>query len=453
MDQNSMSSTRKTETPGFAKSASIKLVIIGAIALILLIPQSFTLNLIEERQLRLAEAEEDIRGKWSREQTLVGPYLSLPYFELKEVNVNGEKKIIKEQKVKYILPEELNLVGNMDSQLLHRGIFDVVVYTNTLLFDAKFDSLELSKLNLQPENILWNQASLQVGISDLRGISGSPSFKVNEQSLTMEPFSEQNGESRGLLSKMELDSANIGFRFSGEMILKGRKDFAVVPVGKSTNLSLSGNWPSPSFQGEFLPEFREINKDGFQSNWQVLHFNRPFGQTFDNYLPDLNQSAFGLSLVNPVDQYQQSTRTSKYAILIITLSFLALYLMELFTKSTIHPIQYTLIGFALVLYYTLLIALSEHLGFSSAYWIASFATVTLLGLYSRSLFSSWKETGIFSGILSIFYIFIFIIVKQQDFALLIGSIGLFISLAVTMFISRKINFSSSENQNLQPAQP
>lgn len=445
MDQNSKIPTPKPANLGFAKSASIKLLIIAAIALVLLIPQSFTLDLIEERQGRLAEAEEDIRGKWSREQTIMGPYLKLPYFELKEIITNGEKKLIKEHKTKYILPEQLNLSGNIEAQLLHRGIFDVVVYTNALAFDAKFDSLELGKLNLETENILWDQASLMIGISDLRGISGSPNFKVNDEILVMEPFSERNGEDKGLLSKISLNSSNSGFEFSGEMILKGSKDFSIIPLGKTTNLFMTGNWPSPSFQGEFLPESRKITEAGFESNWSILHFNRPFGQEFEGYFPDLSHSAFGLSLVNPVDQYQQSTRTSKYAILIITLSFLALYLMELFTKSQIHPIQYTLIGFALILYYTLLIALSEHLGFSVAYGIASCATVSLLGLYSRSIFSNWKEAGIFSSVLSVFYLFIFIIVKQQDFALLIGSIGLFISLAATMFISRKINFSAQEN--------
>jgi inner membrane protein len=452
MDQHSKTPSLNPANLGFAKSASIKLLIIGAIALVLLIPQSFTLDLIEERQARLSEAEEDIRGKWSREQTLMGPYLKLPYFELKEIITNGEKKLIKDHKSKYILPEKLNLSGSIDAQLLHRGIFDAVVYTNMLSFDAKFDSLDLQKMNLQPENILWDQASLMIGISDLRGISGSPNFKVNGETLVMEPFSEQNGENRGLLSKISMNPNNLAFGFSGEMFLKGSKDFSIVPVGKTTNLSLSGNWPSPSFQGGFLPEIRRITEAGFESNWNILHFNRPFGQEFEGYMPDLTHSSFGLSLVNPVDQYQQSTRTSKYAILIITLSFLALYLMELFTKSQIHPIQYTLIGFALILYYTLLIAFSEHLGFSNAYWIASCATVILLGLYSRTIFSNWKETGIFSTVLSIFYLFIFIIIKQQDFALLIGSIGLFISLAVTMFISRKINFSQQENSSPMLAQ-
>jgi inner membrane protein len=447
MDQHSNTPLQRPKSFDFAKSASIKLLIIGLIALALLIPQSFTLDLIQERQQRLSEAEEDIRGKWSREQTLLGPYLSLPYFELKEVISNGEKKLVKEHKTKYILPEKLYMIGDIDAQLLHRGIFDVVVYTNTLSIEAKFDALELEKMNIQTENILWNQASLLVGISDLRGISGSPNFTVNGNNLVMEPFSESNGGKKGLMAKINLDSNNSSLSFTGQMIMKGSKDFTIIPVGKTTTLQLTGDWPSPSFQGEFLPENRQVTEDGFESNWNILHFNRPFGQEFDGYIPDLNQSAFGLSLVNPVDQYQQSTRTSKYAILIITLSFLALYLMELLTKSQIHPIQYTLIGFALVLYYTLLIALSEHLGFSNAYWIASLATIILLGLYSHSIFSKRKETAIFSAILSIFYIFIFIIIKQQDYALLIGSIGLFIALAITMFISRKINFSSNENQS------
>jgi inner membrane protein len=423
-----------------ARSTSLKLLVIGFIALILLIPQSLTTDLINERQARLEEAENEVTGKWSRAQTIIGPYLALPYNYYREIQTNGETKVIKELKTAYFLPDLLDINGELQAESLHRGIFDVVVYRSDIQLKAEFGAIALEKLDITPEQVLWEQASFLISVSDLRGIGENPNLKLDNKPLTSEPFSDAKSNLKGLQFPASLDSLATGFIFSGNIKLKGSKDFHIVPLGKTTELRLTGNWPNPSFQGEFLPEERALTKDGFESTWKILHFNRPFGQEFIDLLPSFQESSFGLSLKMPVDQYQQSIRTSKYAILIIILSFLALFLMETFTKQRIHPLQYTLVGFALVLYYTLLIALSEQLGFSLAYLIASLATVILLALYSKSLFTQLKITGIFTGILSVFYIFIFVIIKQQDYALLIGSIGLFVVLAVTMFISRKIDW-------------
>lgn len=426
-----------------SKSVSIKLLIIGFIVVILLIPQSMTLNLIQERQTRMEEAEEEVSGKWSRAQTLAGPFLGVPFYQTKQTETGGQTQTTKELSTAYFFPEDLDITGNLDAQELHRGIFDVVVYSGDLELKAKFKPLALSKLNLQSEQMLWDQAALYLRLSDLRGIGENPQIELNGSMLAAEPFSDGRTQLQGLQVPLQLDSANLGFDFSGKLKVKGSKEFLVAPVGKTTQMQLSGNWPSPSFQGEFLPKSRELNEESFSSQWKVLHFNRPFGQEFLGGIPAVEGSAFGLSLKLPADQYQQSVRTSKYAVLIIILSFLSLFLMEIFTKKRIHPLQYTLIGFSLVLYYTLLIALSEQLGFPLAYLLASTATVGLLASYAKSLFGDLKTTGLFAGILGLFYTFIFVIVKQQEYALLIGSIGLFIALATTMFISRKIDWYKS----------
>lgn len=442
METPSNSSTFKNFQDWILNSSSLKLLVIGFIVLILLIPQSYTTNLIIERQYRLEDAEQEVHQKWSREQTFTGPYISLPYYELKEIESKNEKKLIKELKTAYFLPDQLDIRGNLNSESLHRGIFDVVVYTNQIDFSAKFLPLELAKLNIPVENVQWDQASILLGISDLRGISGETDLIANGKKLSPEPYTDSKSNQKGLLVNLNLKE-NQEVSFTGKISIKGSKDFFVAPLGKSTNLTLTGNWSSPSFQGEFLPESRSITESGFEGKWKVLHFNRPFGQQFIGSIPNFENSAFGLSLVNPADQYQQSIRTTKYAILIIVLSFLSLYMMEILTKQPIHPVQYTLIGFALVLYYTLQIALSEHLGFSTSYFVASIATIGLLGFYSRSIFRKIRQSGIFTSILAIFYTFIFVIIKQQDFALLLGSIGLFIALATTMYISRKINWNNN----------
>lgn len=423
-----------------SRATSLKLLVIGFIALLLLIPQALITDLIDERQTRLQETENEVTNKWSRAQTVIGPYLALPYHAYREVLSNGENKVVKELKTAYFLPDLLDIKGELQAESLHRGIFDVVVYRGDLDLKADFSSIALEKLDITAEQVLWDQATFLISVSDLRGIGENPDLKLNNVSLVSEPFTDTQSNLRGLQFPASLDSTSKDFTISGKIKLKGSKEFHIVPLGKTTSLKLSGNWPNPSFQGDFLPEDRVLNDEGFESTWKVLHFNRPFGQEFINTLPNFLESSFGLSLKMPVDQYQQSIRTSKYAILIIVLSFLALFLMETFTKRRIHPLQYTLVGFALVLYYTLLIALSEQFGFSLAYLISSFATVGLLAFYSKSLFHQLKTTAIFTGILLAFYLFIFVIIKQQDYALLIGSIGLFVALALTMFISRKIDW-------------
>ncbi len=171
-----------------------------------------------------------------------------------------------------------------------------------------------------------------------------------------------------------------------------------------------------------------------------MYFNRSFGQEFSEQLPEMHTSSFGMAVLMAVDQYQMSTRTSKYAILIIILSFLSMFLIEVISKLKIHPFQYILIGLALVLYYTLLIALSEQIGFNKAYLIASISIILLLAFYTQSLFKRWSNMFVFTSMLTVFYTYVFVITKEQDYALLIGSIGLFIALAATMFATKKIDW-------------
>lgn len=423
-------------------SISLKLFIIGFLILMLLIPQSFTNDLIRERQDRQWEAENEITEKWSREQQIVGPYLSIPFYTDEVVEVAGEEKtkIIRTHKTAYLFPETLNIDGSVEGEPLHRGIFDVVVYKSKIDIAGNFSQLHYDKLGIIKENINWAKVKMHISVSDLRGIGENPTIDVNGTKFISEPYNDESNLLSGLAVDLNLKDSIDALNFSCNIALKGSKELYFVPIGKTTEVNLHGEWKDPSFQGTFLPETRELTEEGFKSTWKVLHFNRPFGQEFVSKLPNLSSSSFGLILRMPVDQYQQSTRTSKYALLIIVLSFLSMFLMEVITKSKIHPLQYILVGLALVLYYTLLIALSEQIGFNLAYLISSIATIVLVALYALSFFKSKLNMLVFSSTLSLFYAFVFVITKEQDYALLIGSIGLFIALAATMYASRKIEW-------------
>jgi inner membrane protein len=222
--------------------------------------------------------------------------------------------------------------------------------------------------------------------------------------------------------------------------LKGSKRLDFIPAGKTTSVKLTGTWNNPSFDGEFLPASREITESGFSATWKVLHFNRPFSQQWVGNKQELSGADFGVKLLIPVDQYQKSIRTSKYGVLIILLTFMALFLVEITQKIRIHPFQYILIGAALIIYYTLLLSFSEHLGYDLAYIISSAATVALISAYATTFFRNSKLAILFCVLLVIFYTFIYVIILQQDFSLLLGSIGLFIIIGTLMYFSRKVNW-------------
>jgi inner membrane protein len=312
--------------------------------------------------------------------------------------------------------------------------------------------------------VQWKDAYMIFSITDLRGISENPSFTVGSASKPTEPSSDlgvsvrkflrdnnlpyapTNGEvsdfsSNGIIAKLGWQSEK---DFVGntaiKITLKGSNRLSFNPTGKTTIVQLKGPWGNPSFDGEFLPENRTITGDAFTANWKILHFNRPFAQQWTDSGVKLSGSEFGVKLIVPVDQYQKSIRTSKYGQLIIILTFVSLFLVEITKKIRIHPFQYILIGAALIIYYTLLISLSEQVGYNSAYWIATTATVGLISFYSISFLKNPRLVALFTSLLVIFYTFIFIIVLQQDFSLLLGSIGLFLIVGSLMYFARKVKW-------------
>jgi inner membrane protein len=425
-------------------SISLKLGIIAFLIILLLIPKSLVDDLIYERQQRQNEAETEVTDKWSREQLVMGHYVSVPYIIEHKTEYDGEVNIEKEKKTIYLFPETLKIKGELEGESLHRGIFDVVVYKANLKVYSTLNFDGIGRLNIDSSKVLWDQAKLHLSVSDLRGIGKNPSIKINGVLHTAEPYYDNHNALSGLEVKLNSIGENSPLAVETIMMLKGSKELNFVPLGKTSEVELSGQWQDPSFDGNFLPDHREVNDKGFKGIWEILHFNRGFGQEFTSTLPNMHQSTFGLKLRMAVDQYQQSTRSSKYGILIILLSFLSLFLMETITKRRIHPLQYILIGLALILYYTLLISISEHTGFNVAYFIASAITIVLLGFYTHTMFKELKKSLIFTGILSVFYAFIFVITKEQDYALLIGSVGMFIALAATMIATKRIAWYKRE---------
>jgi inner membrane protein len=427
-------------------SVMVKFFSIGFLILLLLIPSSWIESLIIERQSRLKDVIKEVSQKWSGEQTISGPIIMLPYFAYEKVEKDGKMVTVKLQKRAYFLPDDLNIHTTIEPKTLNRGIFDVIVYKTDYKSEGSFSFPNIAALNITDEDVLWNEARIIIGIKDLRGIIETPEFSINDHNYFLEPSHEDKlFHGKTITSKIDLNSeANAQLRFKLNLAFKGSGELGFLPMGKSTNVTTSGNWSDPSFGGSYLPIERSVNDSSFTATWNILHFNRPFPQHWIGEKIHLEEAKFGLQLLIPVDQYQKSIRTAKYSILIIILTFTALFFIEILCKIRIHPFQYILIGAALIIYYSLLLSLSEHLGFNTSYLIASIGTVILITAYAKAIFSSSRIIILLSLLLSVFYTFIFTITQMQDFALLLGSLGLFIIIGVLMYVSRKVNWYSDE---------
>lgn len=407
-------------------------------------------DLIREREWRQEEAIREVSSKWGEEQTISGPVLTIPYNSVSKVyEGDNDYKLVTTREFAHFLPEVLNVDGEIYPEKRNRGIFEVIVYNSKISLKGSFKSPDFSELNIPASDILWDEAFLSIGMTDLRSLKENVTIKWNEESYSFNPGVESRDVlSKGISTRIKLaaDTGSGSFSFISNLDFNGSSALKFIPLGRTTHVDLRSTWESPRFDGAFLPEEREIGKEGFIASWNVLHLNRPYPQQFRGATQGINDSAFGVDLIVPVDEYQKSMRSAKYAVLFITLTFMMFFFAQVMNGIRIHPIQYILVGLALCVFYTLLIALSEHIAFSISYLIAAIAIIGLITLYVRSIFKNRKVSGIMGLILTVLYLFIYSIIQMEDYALLMGSIGLFIVLAIAMILSRKIDWYGLGNK-------
>jgi inner membrane protein len=453
MNTDNTSSTTSKFNNWLKESVMVKLFSIAFLSLLLLIPQSWIHSIIEERQSRLTDVMQEVSEKWSYSQDVTSPLLVVPYKKQSSTHVlvagKTEERISTTIEKAYFLPEDLKVESDIKPETLHRGLFDAIVYNSTTTMSGSFVKPDFAALNIPNESIMWEDAQIMMGLSDLRGIGETPLISFNNRQYKTEPSTSDAAPlfNRNIAGKVKLVSTDSIMPFNIKLSLKGSSYLYFYPMGKSTQVSMKGNWANPSFDGAYLPENRNVSDTAFSATWKILNFNRPFPQQWLGTLPTLAGTAFGVKLLIPVDQYQQSTRTAKYGILVILLTFVSLLLIELMVKINIHPFQYTLIGIALVIYYALLISFSEHIGFNLAYLISASAIIILICAYSFFFFQSLKISALLATLLSAFYTYIFILTQEQDYALLIGSVGLFIIIGTLMYVSRGIDWYNPKKKN------
>ncbi|MGB0429907.1 MAG: cell envelope integrity protein CreD [Bacteroidia bacterium] len=417
-------------------SIIVKGLIIILIIILLLIPTGSIKRLIYERESRQNEATSEVVNKWASAQQITGPIISVP---AKRVLIDQYGNETVQIRYLHILPEDLKINNTVNVTKLKRGLFNISVYENQCLLTGEFKLPNFKNLLAPNEKIEPNEAILNIGISDMRGIKNKMEIELNNDKFNLKPGPFCNDViSTGLHYPFTLDSIET-FSFNLPITLKGSSNLSFVPLGRSTEVTMQSEWQDPSFYGSFLPDSREISANGFTASWKIIDLNRNFGQYWFG-AKNLSSAKFGVEFIQPVDHYSKSLRSVKYAVLIICLTFIAFFFIELLQKIKIHPIQYVLVGFALVIFFLLLISISEHLTFNLAYLISSLSVTALIAAYLKPVLKSLKSVLLSSGLVAAGYGFIFITLQDQDYALLIGSIGLFVTLSAIMLLSRKINF-------------
>lgn len=441
-------------TSWLRNSITARMLVVGFLLFVLLIPLEFVKGLIGERAQRQEEVVREINSKWGNEVLLSGPILKIPYKTYKEEKVYIEQTKSYEFKTEeivnhaYLFPDQLDINSKVTSKAepLKRSIYESVVYTADLNVTGEFPIIDFSEQDIAPNNILWDKITLLIKTSNLKGIRNTLEVNLGAQALSMTPQYAQeylNTVQSDVIQNLGTEN-NAPLPFSFDLKINGSESLKFIPIGKETTARMDSNWNSPSFDGKYLPEdgSREITSEGFKASWKVLQINRQFEQKFFNTLPNLVEFAFGTKLIIPVDEYQKSERTAKYGFMVIGLTLLVFLLIQLASRIHIHPFQYVMIGLALVMFYTLLISISEHSSFFKAYLIAAGSVLGLITIYSRAILKGLKFPLLIGTSLASLYGFIYVIIQLEKYALLVGSIGAFVILAIVMFASRKIDWSN-----------
>ena len=439
---NHMLTEHATPTSGRSGTSSnktlIKALITGALILIMLIPTIFVANLVNERQQRQADVVKEVSSKWAASQTIAGPYLYVPFTRVEKDK--ADKPVLVTDHV-LILPDNLRIDGTLTPEIRPRSIYKVLLYRTNLKSSGNF-TIHFPK-ELEPESVQWQNIKLCFGVNDFKGIEEKIVIAFNGHDYELSPgLPATNIDSNGLSAAVSLQPIDLdkNIDFHTEIKMKGSEQLHFIPLSGNTTVSLRSTWQNPSFDGNNLPTERKVDQGGFSSTWTINKANLPYSTVLKNAPLNTADYSFGVSMLQPADQYAKTMRSVKYAILIIGLTFSLFFIVEVMQHKPVHPVQYILVGLALVIFYTLLLSLSEFILFDQAYLIAAVATIALITLYAKGHFKRWQTATLFGTVLSGLYGFIFVLVRLEDTALLIGSVGLFAILALVMYSSRNIQW-------------
>ncbi len=459
-DGSGVSNTPGQLPRGFARrsSTTLKLFVIAVLILLLHVPLLFVWDTLGERQGLRDEAAAEIGRTWGAEQTVLGPVLAVPYTVTARVprqSVVADRLVHSEELrevrgTAYFLPARFEATGTLTVSERHRGIFRVPVYVAELAIGGEFQP-DTTPLGLDGATFEWNRARVVMDVSDPHGLRSAPVWRADEVDTIFAPAAPRAGEWGGMEAPVSIAAAGPGTRlaFRVTLALQGSGRLALVPVGESSTVALEGGWPDPSFDGGYLPAERTIGADGFSARWITTHFGRAFPSAWVEQpgretlrTQPLAGSALGVTLATPVDTYRMVERALKYALLVLGLIFAVYFLFEVTSTVRVHPLQYLMVGGALVLFYLGFLALAEFVPVAVAYGSAAAASTLLVGGYSWSVLRAGRRSLLVGAGLAGTYGYVYFMLQLQDYALLAGTAALFALLGAAMWFTRRLDWAA-----------
>ena len=427
----------------FLNSYSVKMIIVSGLAILLLIPSFLIQDVIRERIALSQKVKNELYAQWGGKQVVAGPVLNVP-FSVTEPGENNQG-FNERHGIAHFLPNTLKTDGVLYPETRKRGIYEVVVYEGMFKLKGSFVQPDISQLDLPNANFNWSAAYFTIGVSDMRGIKNLPELVINGQKCKVDPGVADNDLFQsGITVKANSIDLKQSMDFEIELVLNGSEDLSVEALGKTSEVTMKSGWAQPSFTGLFLPANRQVTAKGFTADWRVTHLNRNFPQQWVDRKYNTHEAKLGVELLLPIDHYQKSMRSVKYAILFIALNFIIFIFLEIRSKARIHPFQYSLVAFALLIFYSLLTSLGEQIGFNWAYLISAVAVTLMISWYAYSMLRNSRTVAWVTFLQVGLYSFLFTILQLQDYALLAGSIGMFVILAIVMRASQQIKWYSEE---------
>lgn len=448
-----------------------RLALLAALALLLLIPLFMVRGLVTERQERANTAREEIAAKWGREQTIQAPILSVPWVK-RTMLKNGRTEL--EEQWTRLFPESLSINADVATQVRRRSLFEVPLYTASIDLKGAWDPGRAVAPSGDGWVAEWPRAIVSLHPGDARSLANKPLLEIGGQAQELSTSMPVGGVKNFLLhakaNTLAVPEGRVAFRI--RFVQRGSDALAFAPEAGSTEVRVRSDWKSPSFQGGFLPDESSLSTTGFDASWRVSGLNMSIPMSwidgdapetaglsqaetnlkpYDGEKPRDRASILAVSLVEPVDGYDSVDRSLKYGFLVVALAFLALFLFESFLAQPLHPVQYGLIGLALALFYLLLLSISEHLGFDAAYAVASSVVTGLVTGYASSVLAGWKRGALLGSGLVALWGFLFTLLKAEDWALLMGSTGLFLILALVMWLTRHIDWNRRDAEDTSHA--
>jgi inner membrane protein len=438
-----MSNARSDFFKRLGNSAFARVLLLGCLILLLQMPIRMIGSLGAERAQTRAAAADEIAAVWGRRQDVMGPFLVVPY---RPRNAQSAWQFDKESGRAVFLPEQLQIQATVEVEQRSRGIFDVPVYTAHLHLRGRLPKADPAAAGLDSADLQFDQAQLMLRLSDVHAVDALPKLMWNGAEYAFDPGTAGFDNAVGLRVKLPQTAAAQDSEFSISLKLRGTGGLYFAPMGRETSVTLKSTWPHPSFQGSWLPKQREIGDQGFTTSWAIPYVARGFASAWIEGAvseQDLQQSRFGVNFSNPVDLYSMSERSLKYAALFVGLTFLVVWLFEVRGGLRPHLLQYLLVGAGMCVFYLLELSLAEHLGFAAAYLLASTAVTVQIGFYSRAVLKSWRRSGAVALLISGLYGLLYVLLREEDFSLLVGSTGLFVALSAVMFLTRRIQWNAN----------